>query len=634
MAGAVPNYAGRWEDLTPKLSEFTYDKTWSDSIAGVPRDDPVQNGVIPLFLSNKDVVVEAVTGSGKTLAFLVPILEKLLKLSPGLSGKKVGAIVISPTRELAQQTFKVCTTLLGVAQVVGVEEGEEQKLLREKLQPMLVTGGGGRSSLERELEEIAAHPPRIIIGTPGRLEELLVTRKGLIDTKEIEMLVLDEADRLLEMGFSATINKILVSLPKQRRTGLFSATMTDDLSELVRAGLRNPVKVVVKVSKAIASHQLAEQRIPDGLQIEYIVCEPWQKLELMVRYILLAPTNKYVVYFATCACVDYFFKVLRLIPSLETLDIVSLHGQMDIKRRTATYQQFAQLGLSGRGALLVTTDVASRGLDIPDVDGVIQYDLPSDPKAFAHRCGRTARAGRQGHALFFLSPGHEELYPVHIAAFLEVRKVPTVKRDFLSASPAPADGKGFLRTLRAKVAQDRDLVEKGIKAFVSFFRAYSKHHASYIFRVGDMDLAGHAWAYLLLRLPKMPEIKGKDVAYEDYEVKLESIPYANKTREAQRLAKLARAAPPPKPPSKKATIDKNVAWSKQLASKLKREKRRQAKKRKAEAKKAAAAEELAPSPEASDNDWEDLKNEARLVKKLRLGKISKEEVDKELYGDL
>ncbi|KAJ9078239.1 ATP-dependent rRNA helicase spb4, variant 2 [Entomophthora muscae] len=633
MTGVVPNYAGRWENLEPKLSDFTLNAI---SSLGFEEMTPVQKGVIPLFLTNKDVVVEAVTGSGKTLAFLVPIIEKLMKMNPGLTGKKIGAIVITPTRELAKQIFDVCTTILGLTQEVGPEESGEMKAFRGRLQPMLTTGGGGSLSLERELGQIAAYPPRIIIGTPGRLEELLVTRKGLIDTKDIEMLVLDEADRLLEMGFSATINKILLSLPKQRRTGLFSATMTDDLSELVRAGLRNPVKVVVKVSKAAASsNQLVEQRIPDSLHIEYVVCEPWQKLEQLIRYIQLAPTNKYVVYFATCACVDYFFKVLKLVTALDSLDIISLHGQMDIKRRTATYQQFSQLGLAGKGALLVTTDVASRGLDIPDIDGIIHFDLPSDPKAFAHRCGRTARAGRKGHSIFFLSPGHEELYP----DFLEVRKIPTAKRALLtSSSPEPEDPKAFLKALRAEVAKDRDFVEKGVRGFVSFYRAYSKHQASYIFRLADLDFSGHAWAYLLLRLPRMPELKGKEMEFENYEIKLESIPYANKTREAQRQSKIARTVLTPRPAPKKGVVDKNAAWSEKVASKDRKEKRRQAKKRKAEAKKAAVNEVADdPTPEASDkdnDDWDDLKNEARLLKKMKQGKISKEEVDKQLYGDL
>lgn len=118
-----------------------------------------------------------------------------MKLSPGLSGKKVGAIVITPTRELAKQIFDVCSTILGLTQEVDPDESEEVKAFRGRLQPMLTTGGGGALSLERELGLISAYPPRIIIGTPGRLEELLVTRKGLIDTKDIEMLVLDEADR-------------------------------------------------------------------------------------------------------------------------------------------------------------------------------------------------------------------------------------------------------------------------------------------------------------------------------------------------------------------------------------------------------------------------------------------------------
>jgi ATP-dependent RNA helicase DDX55/SPB4 len=366
-----------------------------------------------------------------------------------------------------------------------------------------------------------ADHPRVLIGTPGRLEEMLTKTAKLINTKELEMLVLDEADRLLDMGFSQQLSSIIANLPKQRRTGLFSATMTDAITELVRAGLRNPVRVVVKVEDL--QHQGMQQRTPASLKINYLICDADQKLAQVVRLLLkeLADADgakKYIIYFATCACVDYFYKIMSKLTDLKPFSIHSLHGQMDTKRRTATYSSFVALPAS-TPALLLCTDVASRGLDIPDVDYVIQVDPPQDPKAFSHRCGRTARAGRNGKATVFLHRGREEVY----VEFLRLRKIPMEPAPYLledlseyqagkaknedddqasQITPEIPDPSipSFIHEVRQIVKTDRDLHDKSFKAFTSFIRAYSKHDASYIFRVKDLDLGKACTGFGLLKV--------------------------------------------------------------------------------------------------------------------------------------
>ncbi|CAJ0763813.1 23889_t:CDS:2, partial [Entrophospora sp. SA101] len=361
---------------------------------------PVQASTIPLFMKSKDVVVEAVTGSGKTLAFVIPIIEKLVNRKHRLRKNEIGALVITPTRELAQQ---ISTT-----------------------------------NISEDIEKFKEIGPDILIGTPGRLHDLIVGRNtgsrnnntsnsiSIVNTKELEILVLDEADRLLDMGFSENINTIMLHLPRQRRTGLFSATMTDGLSEIVRAGLRNPVRVVVKVEDVVTKN---EQRTPATLQIGYILCEPHQKLSQLIRLMKSEKVaKKYIIYFSTCACVDYFYKIFVKLPQFSGVSIHSLHGKMDTKRRTATYKSFVNLPTTST-AILLCTDVAARGLDVPDVDYVIQVDPPQDPKVFSHRCGRTARAGKEGKAMVFLGIGREEVYIENDELLEQIRKIVLTDRD-------------------------------------------------------------------------------------------------------------------------------------------------------------------------------------------------------------
>jgi ATP-dependent RNA helicase DDX55/SPB4 len=424
-----------------------------------------------------------------------------------LKNNEIGAIIITPTRELAQQIHSVFD--------IFIKDHPKKSQLSHSLFI------GGTTTLPQDVAMFKADHPRVLIGTPGRLEEMLTKTAKLINTKELEMLVLDEADRLLDMGFSQQLSSIIANLPKQRRTGLFSATMTDAITELVRAGLRNPVRVVVKVEDL--QHQGMQQRTPASLKINYLICDADQKLAQVVRLLLkeLADADgakKYIIYFATCACVDYFYKIMSKLTDLKPFSIHSLHGQMDTKRRTATYSSFVALPAS-TPALLLCTDVASRGLDIPDVDYVIQVDPPQDPKAFSHRCGRTARAGRNGKATVFLHRGREEVY----VEFLRLRKIPMEPAPYLledlseyqagkaknedddqasQITPEIPDPSipSFIHEVRQIVKTDRDLHDKSFKAFTSFIRAYSKHDASYIFRVKDLDLGKACTGFGLLKV--------------------------------------------------------------------------------------------------------------------------------------
>lgn len=318
--------------------------------------------------------------------------------------------------------------------------------------------------------------------------------------------------------------------------------MSDALSQLVRVGLRNPVRVVVKVeakARPGKGKDTDDRRTPASLQNGFVLCNPDEKFVQTLRILHREAKDgarKFIVYFATCASVDYLYKILSVLPELSEFSVHSLHGQMSPTRRAATFKAFVELPASTTGVLLCT-DVAARGLDLPDVDVVLQFDPPQDPKVFSHRCGRTARAGREGKAIVLLCKGKEEEY----IDFMKVRKVPL--RPFSSPHPDGGDDHAEAEQLAASfrkvVLSDRDLHERGAKAFVSFARAYSKHEASYIFRIRDLDLVGLARSYGLLKLPKMPEVKGKEDRWEEVPVAWDEYGYADKVREKQRREELA-----------------------------------------------------------------------------------------------
>ncbi|KAM9118809.1 ATP-dependent RNA helicase DDX55 isoform 3-T3 [Pangshura tecta] len=537
-------------------------------------------------MNNKDVAAEAVTGSGKTLAFVIPILEILCRREEKLKKMQVGAIVITPTRELAVQIDEVLSYFT--------------KHFPQFSQILLI---GGRNPAE-DIEKFKEHGGNIIIATPGRLEDMFRRKADGLDlascVKSLDVLVLDEADRLLDMGFEASLNTILDFLPKQRRTGLFSATQTQEVENLVRAGLRNPVRIAVKEKGVAASNT---QKTPTRLENYYMICKADEKFNQLVHFLRQHKQEKHLVFFSTCACVEYYGKALESL--VKNVKIMCIHGKMKHKRNKI-FTEFRKLP----SGILVCTDVMARGIDIPEVNWVLQYDPPSSASAFVHRCGRTARIGHLGSALVFLLP-MEESY----VNFLSInQKCPMQEMKPLK------NVVDVLPKLKALALADRAMFEKGMKAFVSCVQAYAKHECNLIFRIKDLDFASFARGFALLRMPKMPELKGK--CFSDFvpvSIDTDSIPFKDKNREKQRQKLLEQQRKDRQENEGKRKFIRNKAWSKQKAKK-ERKKKMTTKRRREE------------GSDIEDEEMEELLNDTRLLKRLKKGKISEEEFEKRLMS--
>jgi ATP-dependent RNA helicase DDX55/SPB4 len=394
-----------------------------------------------------------------------------------------------------------------------------------KVIPQLLLGGSITPA--QDLSKFLKTSPNVLIGTPGRLLELLSSPHVHCPQSSFEVLVMDEADRLLDLGFKDDLQRILSRLPKQRRTGLFSASVSEAVDQLIRVGLRNPVRINVKV-KAMNGTSTADKRTPASLQMAYLVTPPTHKLPAIQK--LLATLNpvpqKTIIYLSTCYSVDYYQHILPLLLPGQT--IIPLHGKHPDKVRRKNFARYID---TIAPSILLTTDVAARGLDIPAVDLVIQLDPPSDPKTFIHRCGRAGRAGRKGLAVTFLTPGREEDY----IEFLRVRQTPIAPLTQPPITVTDADAAATTSQIRAIALGDRAIHDKAQRGFVSWVQAYSKHTASSIFRVGDLDWQslGHAWG--LLKMPRMPELKKWDGdATLGVSLDWSTYAYKDKAREAAR----------------------------------------------------------------------------------------------------
>ncbi|XP_058790337.1 probable ATP-dependent RNA helicase DDX55 homolog [Phymastichus coffea] len=556
------------------------------------RMTPVQAVCIPLLLQGRDISAEAVTGSGKTLAFLIPLLE-ILQKRPGKWKKlEIGGIIISPTRELATQISKVLDKFLDRINY---------------LKQVLLVGG---TTIKEDIRKLK-NGVNIIVATPGRLEDILTNCKEVnlaAAVKSLEILVLDEADRLFDLGFSLKINIILSFLPKLRRTGLFSATQTKEVNQLVRAGLRNPCMITMKENDIYST--------PTNLNNYYSVVEPNEKLAYMINFIKSkGPDLKYMIFFSTCACVDYFSTVIKTF--LSSTKILSLHGKMK-KKRHKIFEEFQTL----ESGLLICTDVLARGIDIPEVDWVIQYDPPSNASCFVHRCGRTARSGKEGNALLLLSES-EDAYVIFIMknqkVNMELLKL-DVREDFVEKC---------FKCMRKLQKTDRLLYDKANRAVVSYIQAYQKHVCSYILPLRDLNLGKVFMGFGLLKVPRMPETKGRDLSsFKEDDVDVNLLAYKNKQKEAIRLQKLQNYHDTGIWPGKnKKKMKETEAWSE--AKKNKSEKKTKKQKRKEKEKR---REENNPGIKKrkrknviSEEDLKELEEDIALYKKYKKGKVSEEE---------
>ena len=538
---------------------------------------PVQATVVPYFLSHKDVNVVACTGSGKTLAFLIPLFQILWNKECRLVNGQVGAVIISPTRELALQTFSVA------------QQFEEKN---GKAHVILLTGG---NEVAEDIKQLHCEKGLVLIATPGRLKDIMERQQEKLSFRELEVLILDEADVLLDLGHATTINYILSKLPKQRRTGLFSATEADGVSALCKAGLRNPVKIKIEIK----SHNQV-QAVPVLLKNYFVTLPSDAKLGFLLRFLRSHQQEKIIVFFLTCAQVDFLTSALLSLDVLAGIKLRSLHGRMVQKKRLKTMEDFRK----PESGVLFCTDVAARGIDIPDVDWIVQFDPPQDPAFFIHRIGRTARAGKKGQSLLMLEPSEAAYVP-----FTRRRGVPLIEWDEKWDESLRNESLSVLEKIRSKCATSRELYEKSVTGFVANIRAYRNHDCNFILRFEDLDLASLARSFALVRLPKMSELRTKKIDFEELAVDVQSIPYTDPVREKARQERL----------------------KKEEAIRATKEEKKKSVKRPPEEKVETKRKKKGKHERIMD-EWEELQEEERLYRLYKQKKITDEEYSKQLMS--
>jgi len=333
---------------------------------GFKEPSEIQEKAIPIVLAGKDIIGGSATGSGKTLAFASPIIENLKP------NKEVQALILTPTRELAEQ---VATSIRDFGK-------------NKKLSVLAVYGG---VSIGPQIREISTTD--VLVGTPGRILDHL-NRKSLRLNK-IKFLVLDEVDRMLDMGFSRDVEKIINECPKERQTMMFSATISQDIDYLARKYTKNAVEIAVKSYVDPSKLKQIYYDVPDN-----------KKFSLLVCLLKKERTDMAMVFCNTRRNVDFISENLIRVG----IQAKAIHGGLEQNKRIRVLSEFHK----GNVGVLVCTDVASRGLDIKGVSHVYNYDLPPDPKDYIHRIGRTARAGKEGKVIVVLASRDYENFGILI----------------------------------------------------------------------------------------------------------------------------------------------------------------------------------------------------------------------------
>ena len=483
----------------------------------------VQVSVIPEFMK-KDVIVQSQTGSGKTLAYLIPLLNFLYSRNQNSDKQCLSGLIIVPTRELSIQIDEVF------------------KLF--KFQSEIFIGG---SKIEEDTEKLKNNIS-VAIGTPGRLQEIISANSKAFS--KVKYVVLDESDKLLSFGFEAKLQRILQFLPKNRITGLFSATINDSVNRLSMSFLKNPISIKVT------------DHIPEKLNIKYMIVSPKDKIYNLTQLIC---KRKSIVFFSTCNTTDYFFELfsrifrykegnLQMIEKdtkedsyatiLKDFAIHKIHGKMDQRDRNKIYSEFEKIG-----GTLFCTDVAARGIDFKGVDLVVHFDFPKDHENIVHRSGRTARNGHSGDSIIFLMPNEKSM-----VEFLKLKGLnmemtslnSIVKRledeicnehsreskineftiDQISTDPCENTTNSDLKhsndenntTLHFEIREkmmDKILLNLSVKSFVSYVRGYKEHILNYILNFKELNYDELAEMHFLEKIPSMAELK--NVKFKNFE---------------------------------------------------------------------------------------------------------------------
>lgn len=434
-------------------------------MAGYHELTDIQRASIPHALVGRDILGAAKTGSGKTLAFVIPVLELLYRNNwSKMDG--LGALILTPTRELALQIFDVLRK-------VGTKH--------HNLSAGLVIGG---KDVKEEKYRIGGM--NIIIGTPGRvLHHMDETANFNCDT--LKILVLDEADRILDLGFEKQLNAVLKNLPADRQTLLYSATQTKNIKQLARLSLSNP--------EVLSVHEEEEQATPDRLEQNYIVCNAEEKLDILWSFIKAHLHKKVIVFLSSQKQVRLVFNVFsQMRPGIPLMHI---HGKMNQTKRMGQYYDFSKRPY----AIMFATDIAARGLDFHNVHWIIQVDCPESVETYIHRVGRTARYENQGKGTILLLPSE-----LKFLERLESSKIP-IKKTNVNMKRVHT----IQASVQALLIQKPEMKFLAQKALRSYMRSIHLMSDKEVFDVNAINVEAFAKSLGLLQIPKIKFMNVKKI---------------------------------------------------------------------------------------------------------------------------
>ncbi len=361
---------------------------------GYTNPTPIQEKAIPILLAGRDIMACAQTGTGKTAAFAIPILQRLTQISRTSGNRSIRSLIVTPTRELAIQ----------------IEDSFKSYGANLPLKHAVVFGGVNQASQVNRLK----NGVDILIATPGRLLDLV--QQGFINLRSLEIFVLDEADRMLDMGFIHDVKKIIKIIPEKRQTLFFSATMPKEITSLANSILTNPSHVEVSPVSSTA----------ETIQQELYFVDTDQKKELLLHLLADQKISNALVFSRTKHGAD---KIVRIL-SKNKITAAAIHGNKSQNARQNALNSFKDRKLR----VLVATDIAARGIDIDDLEYVFNYDLPNIPETYVHRIGRTGRAGASGKAISFCDT-EERAY------LKDIQKLIGLTVPVVNEHPFPATGK-------------------------------------------------------------------------------------------------------------------------------------------------------------------------------------------------
>lgn len=408
-----------------KFTDLNLSESLLESIdaMGFDQATPIQEQAIPAILSGKDLIASAQTGTGKTAAFLLPIIEQIIKMPETDSIK---ALIIVPTRELAVQ----------------IQQNMEGMSYFTSISSVAIYGGRDGTSYTSEKQALSAGVD-VVIGTPGRI--ISHSNMPYVDWSKVRFLVLDEADRMLDMGFNDDIMRIISNLPEDRQSLLFSATMPDKMRQLARKLLKKPVEINISVSKPT-------EKI---VQLAYVVYDS-QKIPLAKHILKQHDFQSVLVFCSTKQSVKDLARELKG----AKLSVQEIHSDLEQERRESVLSDFKQHKIK----ILVATDILSRGIDIEDIQMVLNFDVPPDAEDYIHRIGRTARAESDGLAYTFINPKDQSRFlsiEELIEKPIEKVKMPEALGDGPEYNPKSFKGRGFKKNFKRPDNKHKKFPPKG-----------------------------------------------------------------------------------------------------------------------------------------------------------------------------